>query len=1402
MTYYNVQDSIYITASEGGNVGIGVTNPSKKFEVVGDIDATTDYNINGTQVLSATTLGSGVVNSSLTSNTGNLSNDGTINVSSGNDYKINSASVLSATTLGSSVVNSSLTSNTGNLSNDGTMNISSGNDYKINSASVLSSTTLGSSVVNSSLTNVGTLSALNVVGNTSLDGAVVLERANSTNEGGEIRLKMSDDSNTWKIDCYGGSTSQQDLRLFSSASGNKVKIQSDLEVNGSVTQGATTLKGHIIPDTNDAYDIGSAEFKIRDMYVSDNSLWVGDEHKISISGGKMKFRKRKTSSVPAAVLAAAQLADGSATESSVGIAAVSHANVLNLSSMKLKHWRAYMRTIAGQSGATIQDIFRDNTDDYSEESETNWLQSGTKTYNTTGNLGVGTSDPAALLHLHFDPEASQGLKELLRLSWNDANYDTLKGDGTKISFNTSNTNNFPGGEEGGYVGVMKANAVEADTECDFSLGLNNGTSVVERLRILSTGYVGIGNDTPTHELDVAGDINFTGTLYQNGSAFSSGSESVWDEASSIASYDNAVRIGSTTGLVTGQSNFQANNSFIAGKGYLDVPWINTCGIEHYDEKGTGSTGMIFGSDRYTSSMDLITFVTVGENRVQIDASGLIIKELGDLTFQRSDESESSTISSNNEGFTISESRGGNITKYQMGGNDHIFYTANTERLRIDSSGNVGIGTNSPVAKLHIDSGEMYISNGNHGVMFAPYEGWFFRNKTANMSSYRDCMRIDNAGNVGIGYNSPSYKLDVNGDIRTGNRDKLILSRGGIQDPFIQSPAGKDLGFFTIDFERMRIKNNGNIGIGTTEPLNELVIHKDQNDFTTLEIRNNNTNNNTSGTQILFGGYRDVTQTTHSLALIRCLTQAGDINQVKAGALAFHIEDGNNSDGTAYGSLDEMMRLTSTGLGIGTNSPVTNLHSSTGSNSGNHILMTNNSTGHTASDGFRLGIDGSNHAYIWQNEGAKMRFGTSNTERMVIDTGGNVGIGTNSPNEKLQVVGDIRFGANGKLVLDQNSWQTCGNIELTSGSGMFGFHGTGGNTLGIYVDGDVKCGGRFVFDAGEGLREKTGQYGTVQTVGGDSWSGYSIEGRYVFMSDSNNHCGVYNDIDNKWIWLHDRDSSSTGHLKFYVAGGEKIRIHHNGNMVLGATSSTYNAKLWVQGLSPTYNNVTYGYLNRNSPTGIHQPSGGSSQSYSIGCNGRSRASEFNAMSDVRKKKDFVEISDDTALDLLNQIKVYNFKWKGELEDITEKTGVKAQEIEQIYPSCVNQSREAIPSILEEVTYNNYKFNLTDVSDLEVGDKLRIFYQDKEDQNIEKELEAGIVSINGNEVEIDTEIKDDDDQIYIYGKVVDDVRNIDYNSLNMLSIGAIKSLVTKNNILENKLSSLESELAAIKTHLGIE
>lgn len=67
-------------------------------------------------------------------------------------------------------------------------------------------------------------------------------------------------------------------------------------------QNWTETNGHILPNSNANYDIGSAEKKVRHLFLSDNSLWVGDDHKIETTSGELKFKKRNKSSVPAAIL--------------------------------------------------------------------------------------------------------------------------------------------------------------------------------------------------------------------------------------------------------------------------------------------------------------------------------------------------------------------------------------------------------------------------------------------------------------------------------------------------------------------------------------------------------------------------------------------------------------------------------------------------------------------------------------------------------------------------------------------------------------------------------------------------------------------------------------------------------------------------------------------------------------------------------------------------------------------------------------------------------------------------------------------------------------------------------------------------------------------------------------------
>ena len=53
--------------------------------------------------------------------------------------------------------------------------------------------------------------------------------------------------------------------------------QDTLHINGG-----TRISGHILPTVNDTYDLGSAEYKIRHLFLGNTSLWLGDETRITV----------------------------------------------------------------------------------------------------------------------------------------------------------------------------------------------------------------------------------------------------------------------------------------------------------------------------------------------------------------------------------------------------------------------------------------------------------------------------------------------------------------------------------------------------------------------------------------------------------------------------------------------------------------------------------------------------------------------------------------------------------------------------------------------------------------------------------------------------------------------------------------------------------------------------------------------------------------------------------------------------------------------------------------------------------------------------------------------------------------------------------------------------------------
>ena len=174
-------------------------------------------------------------------------------------------------------------------------------------------------------------------------------------------------------------------------------------------------------------------------------------------------------------------------------------------------------------------------------------------------------------------------------------------------------------------------------------------------------------------------------------------------------------------------------------------------------------------------------------------------------------------------------------------NDVMAFATNTlERMRIDSSGYVGIGTSSPQGNLSIEGEGRIVTIGDSGAANVPEIRSRNIADTGNaflrISSYAtqfytegtQRMYIDPNGNVGIGTTVPASLLHIDGTnpkITVGTSGSNVTFLQRVSDDFYiynRESAG-DLLFGTSDTERMRIDSSGNVGIGTSSPSEKLEV---------------------------------------------------------------------------------------------------------------------------------------------------------------------------------------------------------------------------------------------------------------------------------------------------------------------------------------------------------------------------------------------------------------------------------------------------------------------------------------------------------------------------------------------------------------------------------------------------
>jgi hypothetical protein len=342
-----------------------------------------------------------------------------------------------------------------------------------------------------------------------------------------------------------------------------------------------------------------------------------------------------------------------------------------------------------------------------------------------------------------------------------------------------------------------------------NFALSFGTNNAERMRIDASGNVGIGTTSPSAKVDI------------NGASTAFGAPET-----SLALIGNAGVANSSVVFASGNTNFRYQNLFYVDSGAL--VWQNSTNGSSFTERmridASGNVGI------GTTPNARLTVATAnpsnGINAVitNSSASGHTGSQI---------QITQNTI----QDWVVGQPAGVDAFAIWSGRNA---VSAGNERLRIDASGNVGIGTSSPAStsgrnitiggiepSIVLDSSSgarsFSISSGGN-FLYAPSALVFYDNTAAATR-----MLIDASGNVGIGTATPAYKLDVVGGILAGGNGTIV---GGISYSSNRSEIGAvsnhSLGLITANVTRVVIDTSGNVGINDAAPAYHLDVNGDAN----------------------------------------------------------------------------------------------------------------------------------------------------------------------------------------------------------------------------------------------------------------------------------------------------------------------------------------------------------------------------------------------------------------------------------------------------------------------------------------------------------------------------------------------------------------------------------------------
>ena len=364
-----------------------------------------------------------------------------------------------------------------------------------------------------------------------------------------------------------------------------------------------------------------------------------------------------------------------------------------------------------------------------------------------------------------------------------------------------------------------------------SFSIYDKTGAQTRLSIDNAGKVGIGTDSPNEKLDVRGDIVIDAGGGSNTASLKFTNDNERSRITSDYDIGGGGRLGFWTDTTSGT--------------LLERLRIDNEGLAHLNYAGdTAHKGLVIyksTTDAYTANaFNDHSLIRLRATNVEGNYAGITYTHTGATEFFTGLVRVGATTDITDYVF---QGFNGNTDAYQ-------------EYMRIDSSGNVGIGTTSPLVKLDVQgspsapatsgtaqTGSLRLSQTlGDGVLdmgfYTSLNGtaWLQSTNKSNLALNYDIALQPNGGNVGIGVENP----DSNLHIKSTSDVKLTLETDEDSDCWINlsgatseasigyEPASNKLMFANAadgvtSNVRMTIDADGNVGIGTTSPDTKLEV---------------------------------------------------------------------------------------------------------------------------------------------------------------------------------------------------------------------------------------------------------------------------------------------------------------------------------------------------------------------------------------------------------------------------------------------------------------------------------------------------------------------------------------------------------------------------------------------------